>query len=400
MNGKYDEALDLMRASVRNNAYDANALNDLGVTEMRMGQLQSAKRRFWRCLHIDETNEDCTRNAEELRRYVGDEDYGKGAKEAYPQTHHIEAPRVVPATDLLDLGLDSGYAKELLSKPFIVKEALQQWGWKGVGERQFLAEMTHIHPRAPVEFYPQGMSEETCSPFFAGLQDSYDWFFDPVGSYAHVDASEPGTIIQWNMSPDLWHEVLQRSSSRTPLPQIFKDSWWKGCTGSADGHALFDQSTHWKMLIAGERHSGMFNHKDYLPTASFQVQLEGRKAWHICSPDQEAYMYEAGDVDAFKPDYDYFPEFAKASCYQVTLTPGDLIYYPENYWHQTLNLDTPSVSLSSSLLRDTNFESVGAHLRDECRGKGAIFAPNEQLCTALRVCHATWMERYPEEEEL
>ena len=31
---------------------------------------------------------------------------------------------------------------------------------------------------------------------------------------------------------------------------------------------------------------------------------------------------------------------------QVVASPGDIIYYPVDFWHQTVNLDTPSIAVT------------------------------------------------------
>ena len=31
---------------------------------------------------------------------------------------------------------------------------------------------------------------------------------------------------------------------------------------------------------------------------------------------------------------------------QVVTSPGDIIYYPVDFWHQTVNLDTPSIAIT------------------------------------------------------
>jgi ribosomal protein L16 Arg81 hydroxylase len=36
-----------------------------------------------------------------------------------------------------------------------------------------------------------------------------------------------------------------------------------------------------------------------------------------------------------------------ARCYDYVSKPGDLLYYPPNYWHQTMNLDDETVCLTS-----------------------------------------------------
>ena len=50
-----------------------------------------------------------------------------------------------------------------------------------------------------------------------------------------------------------------------------------------------------------------------------QVQVRGRKRWHLCHPDNEPYMYGAGRVNCFNPDYRNFPLMKKASCFLDTV---------------------------------------------------------------------------------
>jgi len=48
----------------------------------------------------------------------------------------------------------------------------------------------------------------------------------------------------------------------------------------------------------------------------------------------------------FKPDYARFPKMINATCYQTITRKGDAMYYPRDWWHQTRNLETPSVAFS------------------------------------------------------
>lgn len=400
MEGQYEDAVGLFRAAVRNNGNSTEALNDLGVTEMRIGELHRAKRRFWRCLKLDPNQADCKRNAADLKKYMGDVKYNLG-KDASPQQRHmLSKPREVSAKELMSIRPGSRRAHELLSEPFVVRGALEQWGWRRDLQEAYsmskLATMS-AYGIETVEFYPQGMGDEACAPFFADMEASHRWILDPIGAYSSVDASQEGSVIQWNLAQDKWEDLLERGGPKH-LPEVFSDRWWTGCMGGQDATSLLYRSTHWKMLIAGERGAGMFNHQDYLPTASFQAQLAGSKSWHICAPDQTPNMYNAGDVDAFYPDYERWPKFKDAACLQTVVTPGDVIYYPENYWHQTLNHDTFSVALSSSIILKSNFEAVSERLSEECEGNRAIFAPSDELCIPLKKCYKQWQHHFDSEE--
>jgi hypothetical protein len=92
----------------------------------------------------------------------------------------------------------------------------------------------------------------------------------------------------------------------------------------------------------------------------------------------------------FAPDYANFPRVKQASCYQTTLRPGDLMYYPHDYWHQTVNLDTPTLALTGTLVTVENKHLLRDALRRQCMGGGSIFVPNEILCADLERCYDVW----------
>lgn len=70
--------------------------------------------------------------------------------------------------------------------------------------------------------------------------------------------------------------------------------------------------------------AGMFNHQDVLRTASFQAQLFGSKRWHLCSPSQSRFLYAAGTLDAFDPDYDKYPLYEQARCFEDVVDAGEV----------------------------------------------------------------------------
>jgi len=113
-------------------------------------------------------------------------------------------------------------------------------------------------------------------------------------------------------------------------------------------------------------------------------------------------MYFAGDVDFFRPQYRRFPLARGVSCHQTTLGPGDALFYPSDFWHQTLNLDTPTVALTGTLVTAANRRGVRGQLVRQCQGAGDVFAADERLCGRLPACFGLW-ERlwgHPGDEEL
>jgi hypothetical protein len=284
-----------------------------------------------------------------------------------------------------------------------------------------------------VDFYPHNMVEVQAHPYFLPFGPAlYQLLHKPEEAYVGVDASEPGTYIQWNLDAQAWQELVVELLDATVPGMLDDRRWTQSCLGprtqrgasfpvqkdgdivSIDAHTMageeadpgidsaqwersashFLLSTHWQMLLVGEAGAGMFHHQDTLRTASWQLQLVGAKKWHLCGPEQTPFLYEAGKVDLFTPDYAAFPLLRNATCYEVTVQAGEMLYYPHDYWHQTLNLETPSIALSSTLLTPYSYAHTVEELRRECAGAGRIFPPQEAMCAALEECYRAWEAMY------
>ena len=256
-----------------------------------------------------------------------------------------------------------------------------------------------------VDFYPHGMFLEHVSPYFSTFKQALEFLYNPTSIYTEVDASNQGTLIQFNtpFEQNDWERLLRvfagqahEGGPQLPndvIPDLFNDDWMKHkhCFHeNQDIISKFMLLTHWRMLIIGEEDSGMFNHKDSLRTSSWQIQLYGRKKWHICGPDMDSFMYSAGTVDTFNPDYARYPEFRNATCYQFTLEPGDVVYYPKDWWHQTQNLNTPTISITGTLVGIDNYKEIQEMLQKQCSGNGTVFYPVEPLCSKLMKCYELW----------
>lgn len=84
-------------------------------------------------------------------------------------------------------------------------------------------------------------------------------------------------------------------------------------------------------------------HRDL--TSVFYCQILGRKRFYFFSPDQNRYLYARyplpgmanfSPVDAEYPDMEAFPRLEKARGLYCDLEPGDMVYFPRGYWHQTV----------------------------------------------------------------
>ena len=104
-------------------------------------------------------------------------------------------------------------------------------------------------------------------------------------------------------------------------------------------------------LGAAGTYSGL--HRD--GTDNLYIQVWGRKRFLLASPDQWKCFYtwstdlkgglEGCDVDPENPDLDRFPLFAQAHIIKVDLSPGDMLYLPEGWFHHVRSL-TLSLSIN------------------------------------------------------
>ena len=130
--GSYTASLSLFRAAVRMDQDHSLYLNDLGVTEMRVGDLQRAKKRFMHALAVDPNNQIAKDNLSELRSFMREEDFAIGLSRSYRQQHTIDSPLTLQPSELFALLSfpSSLELDQLLAKPFVCRGALQEWGWR------------------------------------------------------------------------------------------------------------------------------------------------------------------------------------------------------------------------------------------------------------------------------
>lgn len=137
------------------------------------------------------------------------------------------------------------------------------------------------------------------------------------------------------------------------IPPHFADDWLQDLDDEARPDLLW--------IFLGPGNSGLFMHVDIGHTAAWNVQLSGRKSWLLFPPDQERWLYD-GNVDAFHPDLERFPDYAKTTPLACEVGPGECIFAPSGWWHQTRNID-PGMALTANYADLTNYEEVLGWLR-------------------------------------
>ena len=99
----------------------------------------------------------------------------------------------------------------------------------------------------------------------------------------------------------------------------------------------------------------------------------------------------------FNPDYITYPNALELSCYQVDVGKGEMIYYPENYWHQTMNMNEYTVSVSGTLVTNSNKLKMQKEFTRECTNENdkgnRIFGYEKDLCDGLDKAFDIWRNK-------
>lgn len=85
-------------------------------------------------------------------------------------------------------------------------------------------------------------------------------------------------------------------------------------------------------------------HFDHFP--NFLIQIFGRKSLTLFAPSDSNFVYpnpaspSVSQVDIENPDYLAHPLLRDATAIHLELAPGDVLYMPPGWWHQTRSLET------------------------------------------------------------
>ncbi|WP_335136723.1 cupin-like domain-containing protein [Nostoc sp.] len=109
-------------------------------------------------------------------------------------------------------------------------------------------------------------------------------------------------------------------------------------------------------IFIGHKGTSVGLHKDPSSCAAWLGLISGRKKIIFFTPEQKDVLYE-GKVDAFNPNLEKFPLYAKAKPVEVILEPGEIIYIPPNWWHQVKNLEN-SIGMGNLFVNESNSELV------------------------------------------
>ena len=295
--------------------------------------------------------------------------------------------------------------------------------WAAVGNWS-VAALAAAFPGEIVDHYPQSMGASTNRPFLRTWEEAAQLFLEEGnggvagGGAGRVDADAPPQYIQWRVREGPWARLRE---DVMPLPPFWDESQWApqclppppppprrlagGVVVDDDDAAdnLFAHS-RWRVAVVGNAGSGMFLHADAFASATWQAQIVGRKKWVLCHPDSRRL---STDVDLFAQEAP--PAVADAAqhdrCGVITLHPGEILLYPAGWWHQTLSLDTPTISLAHRVVDVRRWSSMAAYWRMACRNPGIDVekdfpgaAPllKPAVCGAIDGCEDAWRAHFGE----
>lgn len=138
------------------------------------------------------------------------------------------------------------------------------------------------------------------------------------------------------------------------LPDYWSDDWMLDLSDELRPRLLW--------LFIGPARTGFRMHVDIGHTAAWNAQLVGSKRWTLFAPEQLPKLYH-GRVNSFDPDLERFPLFMQTAGYECTLHPGEAIFTPSLWWHQTQILE-PSIAVSGNFANAHNIQHVLAWLEE------------------------------------
>ncbi len=284
--------------------------------------------------------------------------------------------------------------------PYILTHVAHNWGIFDVLSPQWLASK---FSDGITDIYTTGMRRLEGDE---GRSPNLDYMDEAIVLQHAVNDTRRQTYLQWRIRLPQWERMADLFD---PFPPYLSGKWWQDkCMHNKTTKANFWSAVAWRMMVIGKEQAGMFVHPDSFYTSVWQMQLKGTKRWAVCHPDDEHLFPGAGLWDPFNPKYEEiereFPNFRSARCGFADVSPGEVLLYPSNYWHATLNLDYPCIGIAGRTVTALNYNGVFEHLRRECESPRPDASQNyfggsenlySDMCdTVLPRCLAVWESAY------
>ena len=264
-------------------------------------------------------------------------------------------------------------------KPFILTNAADDWT---AVKDKFLKSGRRLakwFPRSVVDFYPMNMLETGSHPYLFRLKQGLAELELPPGQgrFGKTELEDargnPGKYLHFQLTSKTWKKLRESGALGKKMHKWFRtDGWMSKCLKSQQLVDEYHIKTHWKIILIGGAGAGMFNHSDSLLTSSWHTHLEGLKWWYVC-----------GTSD----DYGF-------NCYEDLFYPGDTLFYPKHYHHQTQNIETLSMTVTGTVANAFNYEAIATQLHRECAYSHLSFDLSGPLCDALDDCFVLWHQHF------
>lgn len=216
--------------------------------------------------------------------------------------------------------------------PVILEQVDEIQSWPALAQWS-IAYFRKKFGRVPVTLYRTGAPRQQ---FQASLGDFLDQVEKPV-------ERRPWYLKHWTFA-DTCPELLTDYT----VPSYFQPNWTDRLSG--------DLRVDWRWIYIGGTGSGSELHVDLLNSSAWNVVITGAKKWVFYHPDDGPKLYQ-GKPDAFAPDLERFPLLAEATAYVGTTLPGELLFTPSLWWHQTQNVGS-CIAITENFVNATNFEHV------------------------------------------
>jgi hypothetical protein len=239
-----------------------------------------------------------------------------------------------------------------------------------------------------------------------GQSPNLDYLDEALVLQHAVNNTRHQTYVQWRIRLPQWERMAHLFD---PFPPYLSGKWWQDkCLHNRTTKANLWSAVAWRMMVIGKDEAGMFVHPDSFFTSVWQMQVQGTKRWAVCHPEDDHLFPRAGEWDPFNPSFDdwaaEYPKMREARCGFADVSPGEVLLYPSNYWHATLNLDYPCIGIAGRTVTALNYKGIFEHLRNECNSPRPdasehYFGASENLysdmCdTVLPRCLAVWEGAY------
>ncbi|CAK0873979.1 unnamed protein product, partial [Prorocentrum cordatum] len=268
--------------------------------------------------------------------------------------------------------------RAVLGAPFVLRDGMKGWRMLETWNKTWRQELQAVFPRAVTDFYPYNMlSRKRQSPYLSRLPvgifeltaSERQSRFDPVND----KGLEAGRYMHLQLTPKMWAALEEKRHFPADRHTFLRNDEWQMNCMSEEIQEEWNLKTHWKIILVGSRGAGMFNHSDSLHTSSWHAHVMGDKWWYVCGS-----LLNGTHV-----------------CFEDILKPGEILYYPPRWHHETQCLSTPTMTLTDTVAHAYNAEGIWAKTYGECTGRQSLrFDFSAQLCDALGgKCEDHWRER-------